>query len=173
MKGYAICIRIKVINITFTIAIIYLNLCTITLDVFLFYEFITKYMNVRDILIILAITLFLHLYVLYLDIDLVNAFILQRQYVEINYEGIIIKRLIKEIVLKWSEIYEVERYSYRGTSTIRISREKDIIINKYLRTFGRWFGLFYMEINNNKYKNVDIDRFINTIEVYMKKIHLL
>jgi hypothetical protein len=160
-------------HITFKIAIVYFNLCTISLDISLFYEFITEHMNIRDILIILAITFFLYLYVLYLDIDLVNSLILRSQYVEINYEGIIIKKLFKEIVMKWNEIYEVDRHSYRGTNAIRISRKKDIMINKYLRIFGRWFGLFYIEINNSKYKNVDINKFINTVEGYMKKNHLL
>lgn len=160
-------------HISLIIPIVYFNLCTIALDVFLFYEFITENMNIEDIIAILAISLLLYLYVLYLDIDLVNSLILKRQYVEINYEGIIIKKLFKKIVLKWNEIYEVERYSYKVTDAIRISREKDIMINKYLRIFGRWFGLFYIEINNSKYKNVDINKFIYTVGRHMKKVNLL
>lgn len=160
-------------HISSIIVIVCLNLLNIILDVFLFWDLITKHTNIVEVLIILSMTLFSRLYALYLNIDLVNALILKRQYVEINYKGIIIKKLTKEIVLKWSEMYEVEHYLYRGTGAIRISREKDMIINKYLRTFGRWFGLFYIEIKNSKYKNVDINKFINTIEMYMKKNHLL
>jgi hypothetical protein len=160
-------------NITYKIVIAYFNLCTIALDIFLFYELIIEHINIRDISIILAITLPLYLYVLYLDADLVDSVILKRQYVEINYDGIIIKKLFKEIVMNWNEIYEVELHSYRGTNTIRISRKKDIMINKYLRVLGRWFGLFYIEINNSKYKNIDINKFIDTVGSYMKKVHLL
>ncbi|WP_160672938.1 hypothetical protein [Clostridium sp. C8-1-8] len=160
-------------NITYKIVIAYFNLCTIALDIFLFYELIIEHMNIRDILIILAITLPLHLYVTYLDADLVGSIILKRQYVEINYDGIIIKKLSKEIIIKWAEIFEVECHSYRGTDSIRISRKKDIAINKYLRVLGRWLGLFYIEINNSKYKNIDINKFIDTAGSYMKKIHLL
>ncbi|UZQ49211.1 hypothetical protein [Clostridium kluyveri] len=105
---------------------------------------------------------------MYLDLDLISSIILNKQYVEINYDGIIIKKLFKEIKLKWDEIYIAEMYSLRMANTIRITREKDLRVNKYLRIFGTWFGLFYIDINHNKYKNIDIRKFINTIAVHIR-----
>lgn len=59
-------------------------------------------------------------------------------------------------------------YSFRMANTIRITLEKDLRINKYLRTFGTWFGLFYVDINSFRYKNIDIQKFINTVGIYIR-----
>ena len=149
--------------------IIYFNLCIFAYDyLVLFYKPIIKSKDIRDMLLILVIMMIFSLLILYINVDIIHSLILKRQYVEINHEGIIIKRLFRKIVLKWSDIYVVEKYSFRMAYTIRITRKKDIMINIYLRTFGTWFGLFYIDIKNQKYKNIDIIKFLNTIEKYIR-----
>lgn len=156
-------------RILMVFTIIYFNLCVFAYDyLFLFYKPIIKSKDIKGMLLILVIMTTFSLLILYINVDIIHSLILKRQYVEINHEGIIIKRLFRKIVLEWSEIYVVEKYSFRMAHTIRISRRKDVMINRYLRTFGTWFGLFYIDIKNQKYKNIDIIKFINTIEKYIR-----
>lgn len=119
-------------------------------------------------MLILPLIFLFSFYALYLTIDLIHSIILNKQYVEISYDGIIIKKLFKEVTLKWNEIQAVEMYSFRLANTIRILLKKDLRINKYLRTFGTWFGLFYVDISNFKYKTIDIEKFINAARTYIR-----
>lgn len=145
-----------------------LIITTIYLNIFVIFSYSILFQ--KDILLVLVMPIILLplFFTLYLDLDLISSIILNKQYVEINYDGIIIKKLFKEIKLKWDEIYIAEMYSLRMANTIRITREKDLRVNKYLRIFGTWFGLFYIDINHNKYKNIDIRKFINTIAVHIR-----
>lgn len=156
-------------RVIYIISIIYLNLLAIAFDyMFLFYKGFMKSLNINDVLLILPLIFLFSFYVLYLTIDLIHSIILNKQYVEISYDGIIIKKLFKEVTLKWNEIQAVEMYSFRLANTIRMLLEKDLRINKYLRTFGTWFGLFYVDISNFKYKTIDIEKFINTARTYIR-----
>jgi hypothetical protein len=153
-------------RISYIVVIIYLNLVMITADYF-YKGFLTD-MSINDILLIFPLLLIGSFYTLYLAIDLIHSVILKKQYFEINYDGIIIKRLFRKITLKWNEIYSVEKHSIRAADSIRISLEKDLKINKYLRTLGTWFGLFYIDINNFKYKNINIEKFLNAVKIYIR-----
>lgn len=147
---------------------IILIIVTIYLNVFTIFIYSILFQKDIFLVIVMPIMLLPLLFTLYLDLDLISSIIPNKQYVEINYDGIIIKKLFKEIKLKWDEIYIAEMYSFRLADTIRITREKDLRINKYLRIFGTWFGLFYVDINHRKYKNIDIRKFINTIGVHIR-----
>jgi hypothetical protein len=92
-------------------SVTYFNLCIITFICFLFfYKSSTQIVNNNEMLGILLLTSPLYLYVLYLDTDLIHSIILKRQYVEIDYDGIKIKKLFNEIVLGWNELFGVEAY---------------------------------------------------------------
>jgi hypothetical protein len=156
-------------HIMFIIQVIYLNLGAFAFDyIFLFYKGFMRNLDINTVLLIVPLIFLFSFYALYLTIDLIDSVFLNKQYGEINYDGIVIKKLFKKVTLKWEEIYSVERYLFRMANTIRITLEKDIRKNKYLRTFGTWFGLFYVDINNFRYKNIDIKKFINTVGIYIK-----
>lgn len=157
--------------IIYIISIIYLNLLVFAFDyLFFFYKkgIMNDLLNINfGVLVVLFMVLFT-LYVLYLAIDLIHSIISNGQYVEINFEGIIIKKLFKEIALSWDEIHTVEIHYFRLAKTIRISLKKDLRINRFVRIFGTWFGLFYIDINTFKYNNINIQKFINTATVCIK-----
>lgn len=156
-------------HVMFIIQVIYFNLGAFAFDyIFLFYKGFMKNLGKNTVLLIVPLIFLFSFYALYLTIDLVDSVTLNKQYVEINYDGIVIKKLFKKVILKWEEIYSVEMYSFRMANTIRITLEKDLRINKYLRTFGTWFGLFYVDINNFRYKNINIEKFINTVGMYIR-----
>ena len=156
-------------RIGYIIGIVYLNLVAIAADyLFLFYKGFMTGMSINDVLLISPILFIGSFYTLYIAIDLIHSAIFKKQYFEINYEGIIVQKLFKKITLSWNEIYSVEKHSYRMADSIRMSLEKHLKINKYLRTFGTWFGLFYIDINNFKYKNMDIGKFLNTVKEYIR-----
>lgn len=132
-------------NAIYIISIIYLTLFAFAFDYLLFFYkkgIMNDLLNINcGGLLVLFMVLFT-LYVLYLDIDLIHSIVLIGQYVEINCDGIIIKKLFKVIILRWDEIHTVEIHHFKLAKTIRISLKRDLRINRFVRIFGTWFVLY-------------------------------
>jgi len=152
-------------------AIAYLNLCALGVGCFLLNYVPITNIDFSKESIIVAIFCFMFLaIILFLDIDFIHSAILRRQYVKMNLEGIVIKKLFTKKIIKWSEIYTIDIYTYRMAETIRFIRKKDL--DSGLKVFfmdtessGAVFG---MKINRRKYSNIDVNRMMSTVRNNIK-----
>lgn len=150
------------------IAILYFNFCIVGIYyLFLFYKPISKQDLEPELMLMAAIILIFTYLVLILDIDFIHSAILHKQYIEVNRDEIMIKKLFKKMFLEWNDIYLVDLYTFRMSKVIRITRFKYGNLNKYLIFIGKAFGLFYVGINVRKYSNIDIGKFMNTVKAYI------
>lgn len=124
--------------------------------------------NIHEKIAISTMMLPLYLYALYIDADLINSFVLKKQYVEINFDGIIIKKLFKDLVIRWDDIFGAETYSFRNFESIRLTRMKDAAVDPFPSIFGGAFAKIHVDIPSRKYRNIDSRKFINTIGKHLK-----
>lgn len=153
------------------LAIIYFNLCIAGQGyIFLIYKPIYK-MNLTNERFFLAFILLLFVtFVLYLDIDFIHSSILHRQYVELNFKGIIVKKLFTKKIIMYSEVYTIDLYTYKMAEIIRFICEKDLDsgLNVFSIFLGRGVGLSCVKINRRKYTNIDISRLMSTVRKNIK-----
>jgi hypothetical protein len=119
-----------------------------------------------ELLLLIILTGVFSFLVLILNIDFIHSTLFHGQFVEISHGGITVKKLFRKIELKWNEIYLVDLNTFRMAKVIRITKKKHKDVGKFLLAIGKGFGFFYIGINQRKYSNIDINKFINTIIIH-------
>lgn len=106
----------------------------------------------------------------YYPIDFIIVSIFKNQYFEISLERIELKTLFRLKKIGWDEILSLERYEYKALTGLAIIRIKDTgnTIVGELRSIGRFFHIYYMLVLTNKYRDLDIDKVMQTAKKYCK-----
>lgn len=151
------------------VSIVYFNIC-ITALWYVILSNLPDYGQVYQsgfLLLLVPASNFLLLVVL-LDIDFFNSAFFHGQYVELNQEGVKIKKLFRTVSIKWNEVSSIDLTTIRGEKQINVTRRNPKDLSKFRYVLGKGFGFYCTVINIRKYSSIDIDRFIKTIKVHGK-----